>query len=75
MFEQDDIPKHVKRASRKRKRFGVQSYSKWFKEWYTHGWYHTEKQRDQALVAVRKSVSNVYEGLGREAPQFRRKDR
>lgn len=74
-FEPDDIPRHVKRASQKRKCFGVECHSKWFKKWLPWKWYLTEEQRDQALAMLIKHVSGVYRRPGATEPQYRKVER
>lgn len=53
----DEIPKYHKRGG-KRKRFGIEEWSDWFKKWYRVGWYLTEATRDQALETLRKTARN-----------------
>lgn len=58
-LETEDIPKHFKKRPRK-KVYGIERYSDWFKCWGIWKWYPTEEQRDQALVDLVKHQSNVY---------------
>ncbi len=51
-MELNDIPKHFKRAGKKR--FGVEHFSRWFGEWYTHSWYATEQARNHGMECLRK---------------------
>lgn len=74
-FGGDDIPKYVKRASRKRKRFGIECYSRWFKHWYAWRWYLTEEQRDQAFDMLNKHICAVYKRPGATEPQYRKVER
>ena len=46
--------RHHKKAS-KRKKFGIQEWSRWFKKWCHGHWYETEKARDQAFVIAEKA--------------------
>lgn len=69
MHDHDEIPKHVKRASRKRKRFGVERYSRWFKRWGAWKWYLTEEQRDQALAMLIKHIHTVFKRPGHPPPE------
>lgn len=65
----DERPKHVKRASRKRKRFGIEHYCKWFKKWGAWKWYLTEEQRDQALADLIKHTPAVFRRPGHPTPE------
>ena len=62
----DDSPRHVKRAS-KRKDYGIATWSRWHKSWVPYGWYANEKARDQALVAARRKHAYYYRMLGLES--------
>lgn len=53
----DEVPKHRKRGGR-RKRFGIEEWSRWFKKWYLVGWYLTEASRDKAFETLRKTARN-----------------
>ena len=71
----DDIPRHRKRACKPRqKKFGIEQWSKWFKQWCHRTWYVTEKARDQALEDLKKHTCNIFKMTGEE-PKFRRINR
>jgi len=68
----DEIPQHYRKKSRKR--FGIESWSHWFRKWYVQRWYETEAQRDQAMRALDKSMCSILRGTDSE-PKYRKVDR
>jgi len=68
----DEIPKHHKRAAKKKKKtFGIEYWSRWFKRWVSWKWYPTEQQRDQALADLITHTHTLLRGKR----QFRKVDR
>jgi len=74
-LEPDEIPRHIKRASQKRKRFGIEHYSRWFKRWGIWQWYLIKKQRDQALAMLLKHTSTWFKERYGNEPHYRKVER
>jgi hypothetical protein len=71
----DDRPRHVKRAVKpRRKKYGIEQWSRWFKKWCHRQWYATAKARDQALEDLKRHTCNVLKDTDHE-PQYRKVDR
>jgi hypothetical protein len=70
-----EIPRHRKKGGKKKKPFGIEVHYNaiaCFKGgWFPHRWYATEKQRDQALIALEKSVCTVL----RQCERYRKVNR
>ncbi|MHB8107898.1 MAG: hypothetical protein ACYDH4_10820 [Candidatus Cryosericum sp.] len=71
MIEPDDQPRHMKRASHQRKRWGVERWNCWFKRWFAWKWYPTEAVRDQALADLEKHTCTVF----RQQTRYRKIER
>jgi len=66
-----EIPRYLKKAVRKK--YGIQSWSRWFKRWCFADWYTTAKARDQAFKNLTTKTS-ILNGTKYE-PRYRKVNR
>jgi hypothetical protein len=51
----DEPPRHFKTGvPARRKKYGIQTWSHWTKQWRQWRWYPTERSRDQAYESLKK---------------------
>lgn len=53
-----EIPRHQKKAPKK-KRYGIEYFSRWFGTWHNHTWYATAKARDQAFEDINSKTGTI----------------
>ena len=71
----DTAPRHRKRRPKPRqKKYGIQQWSEWHKEWGLTNWYATEKARDQALDDLKRHTCAILKQHGHD-PQYRKVNR
>ena len=61
-----EVPRHQKRAPKK-KRYGIEYFSRWFNIWHNRTWYVTAKARDQAFESLADKTSSLPNTMTSEA--------